>query len=93
MKKVNLEDVRNDLRDINNYYEGIYNLDVEYDKECRFSERPLYYITDENEEFYYDSGYGCFDYCFEKVERVVKKYFGDKAYLDCMCPGRWIVGE
>ncbi len=67
----------------NNIYQGFYHLTLQRrDKE--------YIIVDEFEEFYYGSQ--DFDNLLEDLTEDLKKLFkNDSLYLECECPGRWVV--
>jgi hypothetical protein len=67
---------------INNVYEGIYDLSVE-ERDSKT------YVVDKCEELYYEG------FNFEKVMQALNDAVAEDiedAYLDCVCPGRWIVG-
>lgn len=85
MKIINLMEgytIGSTIKDINDEYDGLYDIHVELiDGKITF--------IDDCEELYYG---GCnFDSVLEKIESAVRHDFGDSAYLDCECPGRWVV--
>lgn len=72
------------LDKLNVEYEGIFDFEFRH-------EDGRDYIIDYNEELYYDCI--AYDLVFEKIETKVKEIYGKDAYLDCCCPGRYIIAE
>ena len=87
MKKINTEKMEQELKSLNEEYDGIYDFYLDYRSE--FGGEPMYHICDHCEEFYYEGC--CFDSVFEKVTKLVQETFGQEAFLDCVCPGRWTI--
>ena len=70
------------ISEINKEYDGIYDIHLE------LSDGEIL-IVDYYEELYYE---GCnFDSVFGRLESAIKQVFGDDAYLECECPGRWVL--
>lgn len=71
------------ITEINEKYEDIYCLTLQKKEE-------QFHIVDENEELYYG---GCnFDKVLDELTQAAVKDTKDKTtYLDCICPGRWVV--
>lgn len=65
--------------------EGIWKLELKIEND--YSECDLY-IVDHTEELYY--GGFMFDNTIERIDKALKKDTDDKAYFDCVCPGRWL---
>ena len=85
MKK-NIDLLKNVLNEINKEEDDLFDFSLEYDKSY-----DRWVIIDSYEEFYYE-GYA-FDRIHERIEETVKEIFGESAYIDCECPGRWIVAD
>lgn len=81
-----VDEFREILKTINKREDGIFDFDFFYDDELKM---PV--LVDSCEEFYYD-GYA-FDRIYDELNDMVKKLFGKDYYLDCECPGRWVIGE
>ena len=79
-----LEKLRNYLIHINEREEGLFDFTAEQSD-------GLVVIIDHTEEFYYD-GFA-FDRIHSEIESYVQKLFGENCYLDCECPGRWVIGK
>lgn len=84
MKK--LKSVYKKIAEINERELGIFDLELIYDTSIE-----RYVIVDYAEELYY-GGYA-FDRILEELESSVKNALGNDAYLDCACPGRWILAD
>lgn len=79
-----ISQIKKVLSDINSEYDGIYDLDLRL-------ENDLTYIIDHNEELYY--GGFQFEKVLDRLEKALREiYNNNELYLDCDCPGRWIVG-
>lgn len=72
------------LNDINLKEEGLFDFTLEYDLDTN-----VYTIIDSTEEFYYD-GYA-FERIHDMIDSEVKKTFGEDYYIECECPGRWVI--
>lgn len=72
------------LEKLNAEYEGIFDFEFR-------QEDGIDYIIDYNEEFYYD----CiiYDSVANKIEAKVREIYGKDAYIECDCPGRYIIAE
>lgn len=81
-----VEELQLTLQEINNREQGIFDLSMIYDDETK-----CFVIIDNNEEFYYD-GFA-FDRIYEELTKLVKSTFGKSCYLECDCPGRWILAD
>lgn len=79
-----IEKLEKILKEINEREEDIFNFSVRC--ECGYT-----YIIDSYEEFYYD-GFA-FERIHDELNGIVKKLFGDTCYIECDCPGRWVIGE
>ena len=82
--KNKIEKLESVLNDINKRELYLFNFSVE-------KEDNSVLIIDDTEEFYYD-GFA-FDRIYDEIENIVKKLFGKNCYIDCVCPGRWVVAE
>ena len=81
-----IEELRRKLESINEREEGIFDFTLVEGKDCYLT------IIDETEEFYY--GGFAFDRILDELEDFIRELFGNKnLYLDCVCPGRWIIVE
>lgn len=78
-----IQKLKKELALINDREENLFDFDVE----CEEGE---IYIVDSCEEFYY--GGFAFERIHAELESLIQQLFGKDRYLDCCCPGRWIIG-
>ena len=86
MRKPKLNHLFKVIDTINEREEGIFALEVEY-----VSEHNCYVVIDFNEELYY-GGYR-FERTLDELNDAVRRVFGEHAYLECECPGRWLINN
>lgn len=78
-------DIRDLLKLLNNTYQSFYNFEFK-----KVDDRLI--IIDSFEEFYYGSQ--DFLNIIEDLENNLRKILNDEnIYLDCDCPGRWIISN
>lgn len=83
MARSKIEKLTNLLNSINRREQDLFDFSVE-------QEGKDIYIVDSCEEFYY--GGFAFDRIYTELEEAIQTLFGEDHYLDCCCPGRWIIG-
>lgn len=77
----NYTNTKKELDLINAEFNGIFKFYLEQQENT--------YIADSCEEFYY--GGFCFETIMDRITDAVVKDHGELAYLDCVCPGRWVI--